>query len=128
MTSASDDQFAEEAATNILPCMKTISDFLARLTRPISPAAVGAMSLDVVDDIADTEEEKVGVQVGLANAAYKAFEDFIEPLSRTGKLFATVLYKTHTCSFDREFAAMEAAEIHKAKRSWISMGCSSEAW
>ena len=115
MTSASDDQFAEEAATKILPCMKTISDFLARFTRAISPAAVGAMSLDVVDDIADTEEEKVGVQVGLASAAYKAFEDFIEPLSPTGKLFATVLYKTHTCSFDGELSAMAAAESNNAR-------------
>ena len=96
--------------------MKTISDFLARFIRPIPPAAVGAMSLEVVDDMDDTGEETVGVQVGgLANAAFKAFEAFQEHLTPTGKSFATVLYKTHTCSFDREFAAMEAAEANKAR-------------
>ena len=122
MTQASEDQFAEEATTKIWPCMMSITEFLARFTKPISPAAVGAMSLDVVDDIADTEEEKVSAQVGLSNAAYKAFEDFIKPLSQPGKLFATVLYKTHTCSFDREFAAIEAFESSKASKVHFSMG------
>ena len=120
VTQASEDQFAEEATTKIWPCMMSITEFLARFTKPISPAAVGAMSLDaVVDDVAGdsqgTEEEKAGVPAGLANAAYKAFEDFIEPLSPTGKLFATVLYKIHTCGFDQELSAIVMAETNQAR-------------
>ena len=44
--------------------MKTSTDFLARFTRPLSPAAVGAMSFVSQDDdeIEETEEEKVLLQ------------------------------------------------------------------
>ena len=83
MTSASDDQFAEEATLKILPYLKTMSDFLAKFSRPISPAAVGAMSLsslDVVNDTVDAEEENAHAKrdlpnvaaLGLSNAASKA--------------------------------------------------------
>ena len=77
--SASEDSLAEEARTQILPRMKTSIDFLARFTRPLSPAAVGAMSFVSQDDdeIEETEEEKVLLQLGLSNASSQAFEEFL---------------------------------------------------
>ena len=59
--------------------MKTSIDFLARFTRPLSPAAVGAMSFVSQDDdeIEETEEEKVLLQLGLSNASSQAFEEFL---------------------------------------------------
>ena len=115
--SASEDSLAEEARTQILPRMKTSTDFLARFTRPLSPAAVGAMSFVSQDDdeIEETEEEKVLLQLGLSNASSQAFEEFLGTLSPTNKLLAKLFYKAHTCSFDAEFSAIAAAEMTNVK-------------
>ena len=117
MISVSSDSLAEEARTQILPRMKTSTDFLARFTRPLSPAAVGAMSFVSQDDdeIEETEEEKVLLQLGLSNASSQAFQKFLDTLSPTNKLLAKLFYKTHTCSFDAEFSAIATAEMTNVK-------------
>ena len=117
MIFASEDSLAEEARTQILPRMKTITDSVVRFTRPVSPAAVGAMSFVSQDDdeIEETEEEKVLLQLGLSNASSQAFEEFLGTLSPTNKLLAKVFYKTHTCNLDPEFSAIAAAESTNSK-------------
>ena len=111
------------ARTQILPRMKTSTDFLARFTRPLSPAAVGAMSFVSQDDdeIEETEEEKVLLQLGLSNASSQAFEEFLGTLSPTNKLLAKVFYKTHTCNLDPEFFCDCGCRVDELKIS-VSMG------
>ena len=125
LVASSNGRFAEEAKENIFPRLTSLMQMEEHSTGIITQAGSGDQTVrqefrraifpklsSAVGEVDEDEPESEALTgVGLLYATMKQFGVFSDTLSSSGQLLATLLWKTHGCSFDEEFRLIANAEL-----------------
>ena len=92
LASSTQGPVSEEAKERIFPRLAKFENFAMAAVRT-GQAAAGAESAEKLAD--EVSDEESGAETGVANAAAKKVDTFVKELSKSGKLLALLLAKTH---------------------------------
>ena len=109
LASSTQGPTGEEAKDKILPTLAKFSSFVKYAEQ--GQAAAGAGSAEKLSG--DVSDEDSLEEMGVGNAAAKNIDTFAKGLSKSGRLLALLLAKTHGGSFDEDFERIAIAELAK---------------